>query len=60
MLVIKRKPGEGVTITGNGTTKITVLATEPNRVKLGFEAIEEIKIHRDEADDRSKEPNRPQ
>lgn len=48
MLVLSRKTGEKVVI-GGGIT-VTVLVTEGNRVRLGFEAPDHVRILRKELD----------
>ena len=46
MLVLTRKPGEKVVI-GNGIT-LTVVEVEGNRVRLGFDAPDQVRILRGE------------
>ena len=46
MLVLSRKPGEKVVI-GNGIT-LTVVEVEGNRVRLGFDAPDQVRILRAE------------
>jgi carbon storage regulator len=50
MLVLSRKRGEIITI-GNGV-KITVLAVQGERVKIGIEAPAEVPVHRQEVYER--------
>jgi carbon storage regulator len=46
MLVLTRKRGEAIVI-GDGIT-VTVLETQGNRVRLGFDAPVDVPIHRQE------------
>ena len=46
MLILSRRNNESVII--NGNIKVTVLGEYRHQVKLGFEAPEEIEIHREE------------
>lgn len=46
MLVLSRKTDESIQIQDN--IKITIIAIERDRVKLGIEAPKEIKINREE------------
>jgi carbon storage regulator len=50
MLVLSRKPGEGIMI-GDGI-QVTVLATQGGRVKLGVSAPAEMPVHREEIQER--------
>jgi carbon storage regulator len=50
MLVLTRKPGEGIVI-GDGIC-VTVLATNGGRVKLGVVAPAEVPVHREEVQHR--------
>jgi carbon storage regulator len=49
MLVLSRKPGEKVVI-GNGIT-VTVVAVLGNRIKLGIEAPDDVRVLRGELAD---------
>ena len=55
MLVIKRKPGEKITI--GEDTVITLLEVRENHVRLGIEAPRHISVHRQEVYDRIKKAN---
>lgn len=46
MLVITRKPDEGITVGGN--IEITVLEISKDRVKIGINAPKEVKVFRSE------------
>lgn len=46
MLVLRRKPGEAITL--NSVIKIRVLSVEGDRVKLGIDAPPDVIIVRDE------------
>jgi carbon storage regulator len=54
MLVLSRKPGEKVVI-GNGIT-LTVVEVRGNRVRLGFDAPDPVRILRAELACRQEEP----
>ena len=64
MLVLSRKYGEGLMI---GDAHVTIESLRGNRVKLGIDAPQDVKVLRDELDDRNapdktsgdKEPVRP-
>ena len=47
MLILTRRIGEKVII-GNKEVKLTVVGVKNNQVKLGFEAVPLITIHREE------------
>lgn len=49
MLVITRKPGEGIVVAGN--IKITVLEAGKDRVRIGVDAPQEVRIVRGEVFD---------
>jgi carbon storage regulator len=53
MLVVSRKPGEGIVI-GDDVT-LTILEVRGKRVRLGFTAPSEIPIWREEIDPRSED-----
>ena len=55
MLVLTRKLGESITI--DEDIRITVLALKGNQVKLGIEAPEQTKVHRQEVHERIVEEN---
>jgi carbon storage regulator len=46
MLVLSRKPGEGVVIGGN--IRLTVVLIRGNQVRLGFTAPPDVRIRREE------------
>lgn len=46
MLVLSRKTGERAIIAGN--IRVVVLSVHKDRVKLGFEAPDDVSIHREE------------
>ena len=46
MLILTRRPDESIII--NSNIKIIVLSADPNHVKLGFEAPENVNIVREE------------
>jgi carbon storage regulator len=54
MLILSRKPGEKVVI-GNGIT-LTVVEVQGNRVRLSFDAPEQVRILRAELAHRQGEP----
>lgn len=47
MLVLSRKPGEGILLDG-GRIKVKILAIEKGHVKVGFDAPREVHIRRAE------------
>jgi carbon storage regulator len=59
MLVLSRKSNESVMVGGNDrcerTIKVTVLEIEGNRVRLGFEADNDVPVHRFEVWERVNE-----
>lgn len=46
MLILSRKPGESIFI--NREIKVTIINIQGQRVKVGFEASENVEIHREE------------
>lgn len=46
MLLITRKPGQGVVV--GGVVRVVLMEVKGNRVKLGFEAPERVSILREE------------
>ena len=46
MLVLSRKPGESITIDEN--IVVTIVEIRGDKVRLGIEAPEEVKVHRQE------------
>ena len=56
MLVITRKPGEGICL--GDDVKITVLEISGSTVRLGIEASREIPVYREEIWEAVKEENR--
>lgn len=53
MLVLTRKPGERIKLTmGNTEVLVTVLSMDRNKVKIGIDAPEEVKILRTEIEGR--------
>ena len=62
MLVLQRKVGQGVTITINGVrVRVVVASSHKGKIKLGIEAPQSVKVHRDEVQaDVDKGTNREQ
>lgn len=56
MLVLTRKENESIII-GN-SVKITIIRCEDGKVKLGIEAPDDVKIHREEVLNMVKEENK--
>ncbi len=54
MLVLTRNVNQSIII-GDNQVKITVLRTNGRQVALGFEAADEVSIHREEIFDRIKQ-----
>jgi carbon storage regulator len=46
MLVLSRKLGESIVI--DGSIKVTVVAVDRNKVRIGIEAPPEVPVHREE------------
>jgi carbon storage regulator len=46
MLVLSRKLGESIIL--DGTIKVTVVAVDRNKVRIGIEAPPEVPVHREE------------
>jgi carbon storage regulator len=56
MLVLTRKPGEGIII--GDDVKITIVELKGGGVRIGIDAPREMKVHRQEVFERIKEENR--
>ncbi len=56
MLVLTRKPGEGIIIGDN--IKITVIEVKGGGIRIGIDAPAELKIHRQEVYDRIIQENK--
>jgi carbon storage regulator len=56
MLVLTRKPGEGIII--GDDVKITIVEMKGGGVRIGIDAPRDMKVHRQEVFDRIKEENR--
>ncbi len=56
MLVLTRKPGEGIII--GDDVKITIVELKGGGVRIGIDAPREIKVHRQEVFDRIKQENK--
>ncbi len=55
MLVLTRKPGEGIII--GDDVKITIVELKGGGVRIGVDAPRDMKVHRQEVFDRIKEEN---
>jgi carbon storage regulator len=53
MLVLSRRPGEEVVIAGN--IRVTIIAAEGNRVRIGIVAPSSVTVNRKEIHDRREE-----
>ena len=56
MLVLTRKPGEGIII--GEDIRITVVELKSGGVRIGIDAPRELKVHRQEVFDRIKQENK--
>jgi carbon storage regulator len=56
MLVLTRRPGEGIAI--GGDVRVVVLEVKGTQVRLGIEAPPRVRVHRDEVYARILEENR--
>jgi carbon storage regulator len=56
MLVLSRKPGESLRV--GDDIRITVVSTASGQVRIGIEAPENVRIHREEVYERIVEANR--
>jgi carbon storage regulator len=56
MLVLTRRPGEGIAI--GGDVRVVVLEIKGTQVRLGIEAPPRVRVHRDEVYARILEENR--
>ena len=56
MLVLTRKPGEGIII--GDDIKITIVELKSGGVRIGIDAPRDIKVHRQEVFDRIKQENK--
>lgn len=56
MLVLTRKPGEGIVIGDN--IKITIVELKGGGVRIGIDAPRELKVHRQEVLDKIKQENK--
>jgi carbon storage regulator len=58
VLVLTRKPGEAIVI--DGGIRVTVVAVNGNRVRIGVTAPPEVRVDREEVADRAREWAEPE